>query len=75
MTNTEEGCSFRILPGDTRWNAVEACDCAQRPEGSRFGSYPASLATFFSRLVQPEQVKTGGSRELPSGLQFQQDAA
>jgi len=35
----------------------------QRLEGSRFGAYPATLATFVSSLVWPKRAKTGGSRE------------
>ena len=42
---------------------------SQRLEASRFGAYPVSLVIFVSMLVQPERVRTGGSRERPSGLQ------
>jgi hypothetical protein len=39
-------------------------------EGSRFGAYPATLATFVSSLVPPKRTKTGGSRERPIGWQL-----
>jgi hypothetical protein len=39
--------------------------------GAALARSPASLALFVSTLVQPERVKTGGSRERPSGLQLQ----
>jgi hypothetical protein len=42
---------------------------AQRLEGSRFGAYPATLATFGLSLVRPKRVKTSGSP--PGGGQRQ----
>jgi hypothetical protein len=39
-------------------------------EGSRFGTYLATLATFVSSLVRPKRVKAGGSRERPIGSQL-----
>jgi hypothetical protein len=46
------------------------CVIAQRLEGSRFGAYPANLATFVSSLVRPKRAKRGGSRERPIGSQL-----
>ena len=46
------------------------CAIAQGLEGSRFGAYPATLATLVSARVRPRHVKSGGSRELPSAMQL-----
>jgi hypothetical protein len=35
-------------------------------EGSRFGTWPNDLTTFFPTSDPPQIVATGGSRELPS---------
>ena len=43
---------------------------AQALEGSRFGAYPATLATFVSSLVPPKRTKTGRSPERPIGWQL-----
>jgi hypothetical protein len=40
----------------------------QRLEGSRFGTCPAALANFVSRLIPLDRVKAGGSRELPHAM-------
>ena len=39
-------------------------------EGSRFGTYLATLATLVSSLVRPKRVKAGGSCERPIGSQL-----
>jgi len=41
---------------------------AQRLEGSRFGAYLATLATFVSSLVRPKRAKTSGSRRMAPSL-------
>ena len=63
-----------VLVLDRRGPWLKRVIVANARRGAAFGSYPASLATFFSRLVQPEHVKTGGSRELPRGLPSYRDA-
>ena len=42
----------------------------QRLEGSRFGTYLVTLATFVSKLIPPKRAITGGSRERLLALQL-----
>ena len=58
-----------VLVARSGWHVYEAC-FSQRLEGSRFGVNLVSLVIFVSVLVQPERVRTSGSRERPSGLQL-----
>jgi hypothetical protein len=45
-------------------------DSGRLRRASRFGAYPATLATFGSSRVRPKRVKTSGSRERLIGSQL-----
>ena len=45
--------------------------CSQHMEGSRFGVQPDNLAIFvFARLLGHKVSQQGGSRKLPSAMEF-----
>jgi len=45
---------------------------AHRLEGSRFGAYQTNPRHSFQRFIRPQNVATGGSRELPSVMHLPQ---
>ena len=63
------------LPSDSSSSSIGAGTmtrpvCSQRLEGSRFGMHLSALANLISTSARPKRVKTGGSRERPSGSQL-----
>jgi hypothetical protein len=68
ITLTVEMTMMRTLTNQNSHEKAQKTEKKGGLEGSRFGPLSAGLAAFLPARVQLENVKAGGSRELPSAL-------